>query len=122
MQSLFPGTRKRPSVRMSRQENSHRSATQAHPEYIPNEIVSSSEFLLGIALPLQVVLRFRIMRTTETSGICEIHRRPYPCLSCRGAKGGHISSPKKSAANRLKARHAAMKRWHRKEADHSGTV
>ncbi len=60
------------------------------------------------------------MRGTQTRGICEIHNRPFPCLSCRGAKGGRVSSPKKSAANRAKARHAAMSRWHRKENEHAG--
>lgn len=60
------------------------------------------------------------MRGIETRGICELHNRPFPCLSCRGQKGGRVSSPKKSAANRLKARHAAMLRWHRKEPNHAG--
>ena len=60
------------------------------------------------------------MRGIETRGICGVHNRPFPCLSCRGAKGGRVSSPKKSAANRAKARHAAMLRWHRKETEHAG--
>jgi hypothetical protein len=52
-----------------------------------------------------------------TNGICEIHRRPFPCLSCRGRKGGLVSSPAKSRANRLKAKKAAMARWHRKTVE-----
>jgi len=46
---------------------------------------------------------------------CAIHYRPLPCRSCIGKKGGSVSSPKKSAANRLKARKAALARWGRKD-------
>lgn len=51
------------------------------------------------------------MTDTEKNNLCPIHSRRTPCLSCRGAKGGSVSSPKKSAANRRKAKKAAMARW-----------
>jgi hypothetical protein len=47
--------------------------------------------------------------------LCPLHHRPMPCLSCRGIKGGSVSSPKKSAANRKKARKAALARWRGKK-------
>ena len=47
--------------------------------------------------------------------LCPLHQRPLPCLSCRGIKGGSVSSPKKSAANKKKARAAALARWGRKD-------
>lgn len=50
---------------------------------------------------------------------CPIHYRPLPCRSCIGKKGGSVSSPKKSAANKKKARAAALARWGRKETSWS---
>jgi hypothetical protein len=44
--------------------------------------------------------------------LCPLHLRALPCLSCRGEKGGSVSSQKKTKANRLKARAAALARWH----------
>jgi len=44
--------------------------------------------------------------------ICGIHKKKRPCLSCRAARAGEASSPKKTLANRKKAKLAAMKRWH----------
>lgn len=50
------------------------------------------------------------------SDICEIHYKKLPCFSCRGKKGGSISSPKKSAANRAKSKFAANCRWRGRKA------
>lgn len=52
----------------------------------------------------------------DTRELCVVHKRPNPCLSCRGAKAGRVSSPKKSRANRAKSRFAAMCRWRGREA------
>ena len=60
----------------------------------------------------KIVLLGIMGRGVGTRGICQLHHRPFPCLGCRGAKGGRVRSPKKTAANRLRAKDAAMKRWH----------
>ena len=57
-----------------------------------------------------------------TTGICAVHNRPHPCLSCRGAKGGRVSSPKKSRANRAKSKFAANCRWKGRKAAVLGLV
>ena len=62
----------------------------------------------------RIVLLVIMPRGTSTRGICELHHRPFPCLGCRGAKGGRVRSDRKTAANRLRAREAAMARWHPK--------
>ncbi len=51
------------------------------------------------------------MTKMPREGSCEIHHRKNPCLSCRAKKAGSVSSPKKSAANRAKAKFAARVRW-----------
>ena len=45
--------------------------------------------------------------------LCPLHLRALPCLSCRGVKGGSVSSKKKTAANRKKAKAAANARWNK---------
>jgi hypothetical protein len=53
------------------------------------------------------------MSRSKKVPLCPLHFKKLPCLSCRGIKGGSVSSPRKSEANRKKARDAALKRWGR---------
>ena len=44
--------------------------------------------------------------------LCPEHLRFLPCVACKCAKAGSVSSRKKTKANRKKAKLAALKRWH----------
>ena len=84
----------------------------------PGQEIPAGRQLHGRILLLPSVGCKRIFLGMRT--ICELHNRPIPCVACRGAAGGRVSSPRKSAANKLKARHAANVRWGRKENEPAG--